>query len=961
MIEIDRLRVRFGYLLLALLWLHVPVAMAIAYAVGAAITTPALIAAGLAGAYTVSWLLYGVEPVTRYISAVALMGMPSLFVFLLTGHGWQMDLHMYFFASLALMIGWCDWRAILMAAAAVAVHHLTLNFLFPAAVFPAGQDLSRVWLHAGIVAFQTAILVGICEMLVGGFTRIQAMSDEIMLSNETLEQRVEERTREAQAANAAKGLFLANMSHEIRTPMNAILGFTHLALRGEVPPKQHEYLTKIKQASTALLGLINDILDFSKIEAGKLVLEKSCFDIREEVEATVDIAGLKAAEKRVAVNVAFEPNVPDMVVGDALRLNQVILNLVGNAVKFTDRGEVQVAVRRLPDTTPSDVVLEIAVRDTGIGMDAEQQANLFRSFAQADSSTTRKFGGTGLGLAITKQLVELMGGTIGVVSTQGKGSVFTVTVRLEEGFAQPAKVEEFPPELLSLRVLIVDDNPGAREILHAIFTGWSLQTDLAASAPEALAALEAAAAQGTPYDLLLVDWKMPTMSGVDLVRELERTPTLTRLPVALMVSAYAREDAMAAARNAGVAAFLVKPIDPRMLLDTIVDLFRPKSEAEQNTPSGLDTAGGIPMVSASVRGARVLLVEDNEINSEVAFEILTDGGLLVELAGNGRIACEMVLDADRHYDAVLMDVQMPEMDGFEATRRIRRTIPSSQLPIIAMTAHAYERERQACLTAGMDDHIAKPVDPQLLIGTLDRWILRHRDGVRRTTVDAPAAPQAPAVAAVETLRAPAGLPDMLPPFDIATALNRVNGKRPLLMRLIIGFGEKNAATVATLRQQIAKGEFDEARRLAHTLKGVAGSLELRHVSEAARQAEDALAHRETDRLGPLMDRLDEAMQPALAAARSLSPAEEAPAMATALPPQVRFDDNARELLAALTTQLERRSMGARKTFERLDQAVGPGTALLEPLRAAVTSLDFNAALAFSQQIAERMANEESQS
>ena len=955
MTEIEHLRVRFGYLLLALLWLHLPVAMAIAYAVGRDMTAPALIVAALAGAYTISWLVYGVEPVTRYVSAVALMGMPSLFVFLLAGHGWQMDLHMYFFASLALMIGWCDWRSILMAAAAVAVHHLTLNFVFPAAVFPAGQDLSRVWLHAGIVAFQTAILVWISEMLVGGFDRVHAMSQEIMLSNETLEQKVEERTREAQAANAAKGLFLANMSHEIRTPMNAILGFTHLALRGELPPKQLEYLTKIRQASTALLALINDILDFSKIEAGKLMLEKSCFDIREEVETAVGITMLKATEKGIDVRVSFAANVPDMVVGDALRLNQVMLNLVGNAVKFTERGEVRISVRRLPDATPSDVVLEIAVRDTGVGMDAEQQANLFRSFAQADSSTTRKFGGTGLGLAITKQLVELMGGTIGVQSAQGLGSVFTVTLRLEEGSAvQRAKVLVLPANMRSLRVLIVDDNSGAREILSAIFASWSLHVELAASAPEALATLEAAAAQGTPYDLLLVDWKMPSMNGVDLVRELEHSPKLSRPPVALMVSAYAREDAMAAAQDVGIAAFLVKPIDAGMLLDTIVDLFRAKSGTIEATAAVVPDA--VPMVSAAVRGARVLLVEDNEINSEVAFELLTDAGLLVELAGNGRVACEMVLESGRHYQAVLMDVQMPEMDGLEATRRIRRTISAAQLPIIAMTAHAYERERLACIEAGMDDHIAKPVDPQRLIATLDRWIGERPVG--RTP---------PAVTAAEPAVAPsppplAELPETLPPFDIAAALVRVNGKRPLLMKLIAGFGEKYSDAVVTLSEQIAVGQLDEARRLAHSLKGVAGSLELRHVTEAARQLEDALAHRETDSFGVRLSHLDRAMLPALVAARSLKPATEVPSVpgGASVPKGPALTPTARELVATLVTQLERRNLGARRTFEQLERIIGPDAAL-DPLKAALTRLDFTAALVVAHQLSEPTETEETQS
>jgi signal transduction histidine kinase/DNA-binding response OmpR family regulator/HPt (histidine-containing phosphotransfer) domain-containing protein len=929
MSELDRLRHHFGRFLVVLTWIHVPFIALVALWIGRGVVAPTLIALGLAAALQLSWLTRGAAPVTRYVSAVAMMGEPALLVYLFTGHAWQMDMHMYFFATLALVIGWCDWRPIVVAAIVIAAHHLMLNFVFPLAVFPGGADLPRVYLHASIVAFQTVVLVWLSFTLDASFRRIKAMSDEIVRYNGTLE----EKTREANAASIAKSLFLANMSHEIRTPMNAILGFSHLALKTDLNPKQADYVTKIKAASTALLSLINDILDFSKVEAGMLTLENGHFEIRETIEHATAISAVKAAEKGVDVRIVIDPDVPKTLLGDALRLNQIVLNLVSNAVKFTERGGIIVQVRTA-ERHGDDLVLEISIRDTGIGMTPEQQANLFRSFSQADSSMTRRFGGTGLGLAISKQLVELMGGSIRVDSTTGAGSTFTFTVRMQVGdsamLASAAHIEE----LRGLRVLIVDDNPASREILHNLFESWSVQADLVASGTEAIAFLEAANEAGTSYDLMLIDWKMPGMDGIAAVEAMQESDKLTRLPTIMMVSAYAREEAMAGASQAGISAFLVKPIDPGLLLQQITQFIG------QNR-TGIVAAGPsptiAPMVAPELRGARVLLVEDNEINSEVAFEILTDGGLIVDLAANGRIACDLVFDADRRYDAVLMDVQMPEMDGITATRLIRERIPSETLPIIAMTAHAYEQERQNCLRAGMNDHVAKPVDPAGLMRTLERWLK-----------PAAATPKPAAAPAERAAPAATDLPTSLPPFDIPIALGRVNGKTALLRKLIVNFGIKYRGAIATLRADIDAGAVDEARRLAHTLKGVAGSLELRKVAEASRQLEDALAHRELKDMDSLVERLDQALQPALAAARSLAPAEP---VSAAPPPAARLDEagraEAQRLLGELRQQLGMRSMRARKTFEALEAALGATAEArqLDAIRDPISRLDFANALA----------------
>jgi two-component system sensor histidine kinase/response regulator len=927
MSELDRLRTRFGQFLFVLLWLHVPTVTLVAMAMHRSPVLAALAAILLAAAYHLMWWRYRIAPVTRYVSAVALMGEPALLVYLLAGNGWQIDMHMYFFATLALTIAWCDWRVILMAATAIAVHHLLLDLVLPWAVFPGGADLARVYLHAGIVAFQTTVLIWLSKTLVESFARIGTMSAEIMHHNETLEQKVRDRTQEVEAANRSKSLFLANMSHEIRTPMNAILGYCHLVLRTKLTPKQQDYVSKIKGASLSLLGLINDILDFSKIEAGKLSLEQIHFNLRTSLESPFSIASITAAEKGIAVRLDVDPSAPVTLLGDTLRLNQVVLNLLSNAIKFTDRGTVTVSIRALEQCKPL-VTLEVVVRDTGIGMTPEQQALLFRSFSQADSSTTRRFGGTGLGLAISKQLVELMGGSIRIESLPGVGSTFTFTVVMEVGDSAQLPSSMPPEELRRLRVLIADDNAASREILQDIFVSWAMHVDLVASGKEVLAALDSAASAAAPYDLVLMDWQMPGMNGIETVRAMRGASHLVKQPAVLMVSAYGRDEEKAEAEAAGISAFLVKPINPGTLLETITALF---GSDRSRTSAGASPMDAIPMVASNLRGLRVLVVEDNEINREIAVELLTDAGLVVEVAENGRIACAQVLDSGKHYDAVLMDVQMPEMDGLEATARIRQHLPSDRLPIIAMTAHAYETERQRCLDVGMNDHIAKPVDPALLIRTLDRWLKPQPATATFPTASAAAPPS------------PDDLPNSLPPFDLKAGLMRMNGKRALLRKMIVHFGDTFALALPTLRSQISTASLDEARRLAHTLKGVAGALEIRTVAEAAGEVEDALADGNLTEIEGRLDRLEQAILPALAAASALKGASPGPAAGVT----AGLDYSAStSMITEIRELLQRRSLRARKTFDRLEQALGttPEATGLRPVKAALDRLDYGEAL-----------------
>lgn len=934
-LELDELRARFGRFLLLLFWAHVPFLAVIAVVTGHSPLPIAIAAAALAGTYHFAWARSGIAPSTRYISAVVLVGEPALLLLLLSGHVWQMDVHMYFFAMLALMIAWCDRRIILFGATIIALHHLTLNYLLPMAVFPGNGDLGRVLLHAAIVAFQSTVLIWFGDMLIESFKRINTMRNEILLKNEVLE----ERTLEAENANKAKSIFLANISHEIRTPMNAILGFCHLVLRTSLDARQKDYISKISNASTSLLRLINDILDFSKNEAGKLSLELRSFNLRSSLESQVNLAAIGAENKGIGIKTIISPSVPDVLVGDELRLNQVILNLVGNAVKFSERGTVTVAVDLL-EKRVDNVLLQVSVSDEGIGMTPEQQAMLFSSFTQADSSMTRRFGGTGLGLAISKQIIEQMGGEVTIRSSPGAGSTFTFTLNMAFGKLAPQSARIASSQITRLRILVADDNPASREIFQGMFASWGMSVDLVASGAEVLGAVEIAQKAGNPYELVILDWKMPGMDGLETVEAMHESTILTELPFVVLVTAYGKDSYDVNVETSGVAAFLPKPIEPEMLFDTIAGLFPPDAAQIANQfEKGLE----VPMVSERLRGSKILLVEDSAFNREIAIELLQDAGLSVDIAENGRLACERMSEEPMDYDGILMDIQMPVMDGIEATIQIRQSWSAEKLPIIAMTAHAYEEERQKCFKAGMNDHIAKPVDPFLLVRTLDRWLKPRQD----------AASLLQSAQSQSKPKQSVDLPDILPPFDVAKALMRMNGKRPLLRKLIIDFGQKYSSSVTELRTLIEAGSLDEARRFAHTLKGVAASLELVEVSKPAEKAELALAKNEISDLDPVLVELDRALQPALKAASSLNMEADQPIVtsATALDLAKLQDD-----IAAFCTLLERRSLKARSSFEKLASglALTQAAAQIQPIKSALNTLDYGQALTL---INEALANE----
>jgi two-component system sensor histidine kinase/response regulator len=734
----------------------------------------------------------------------------------------------------------------------------------------------------------------------------------------------------AEAATRAKSEFLSNMSHEIRTPMNAIIGLTYLALQTGLTAKQREYLTRIHDSAGNLLGIINDILDFSKIEAGRIELENIEFSFDSMLAEISNIVSKQAEDKGIEYVFDIDSHIPAKLTGDPLRLKQVLINLTGNAIKFTEKGEVVLRAELVKKTAfngETRARIKFIVSDTGIGLKPEEIERLFESFTQADSSITRRFGGTGLGLTISRKLVNLMGGEIEVESVYGRGSSFSfsvdfnVTKEWDDSMAIPSFIQ-------GSRALIVDDNESVRDIMEAYLTRFGFTVTVASDGYQAIRILEE---ESIPFSLALIDWKMPGLDGIQTLEKIRSDEKISEVPPVIMVSGYTDEVDNLFAQEHGVSGFLKKPMSRSDLFDVIMEVMGQKSDKpDKMIRPSIDSE-----IFEKLKGGRVLLVEDNVINQQVASEILKSAGMLVKIAGNGKKALK-ALEEDS-FDIVLMDVQMPEMDGIEATRIIRKDDKNRNLPIIAMTAHAMSGDRERFLEAGMNDHTPKPIDPESFFATLAKWINRQNtDGVISSDI--------------VSIKESGTLPGKLEGIDVDNALKRIMGNKGLLREIILEFCTSFQDASEKVKSLVDAGKIGEAEALVHNIKGAAGNIGASRLYRIAAEYDDSLKKNRTGTFKKMHNKFAEELKKVLSNSVLLAEPSD---VHDDKPVYISEKESMKfaMLVDTLESQLKESSFDSAETYDKI-VSIGckPLESEIRKLGIAINRFDFEAAIGLLMEI-----------